>query len=118
MSEKETCELNKWIAEGVMGWRKATQVELDAQSRRDDWWIKPGGNSKNSTHMQPFLRFFTADSAAAMDVLKKCADKVGLTRHAVSLACNQGTWCVCEHPPIGNCINHAMAETPELAICL
>ena len=93
MDQKQQLELDAWIAEHVMGWKESDIIKRPAM-----------------------IPSFCSDPAAAMVVLKKCAEKCGINGIVIE-------------PPVGgvltdwfvaqNCtamIYHA--PTIELAICL
>jgi len=60
-----------------------------------------------------FLSHYTTSPAAAMEVLKKCAEKVDQISITVC-----GTWAVCEGDGNNKDAIEAEAKTLELAICL
>jgi hypothetical protein len=115
MNDKQLRELDAWIAEHVMGYRKATKQELDLHSRRDIWWVSPDSDGENSTQMHPYLPLFTADPAAAMMVLEKCLSE---TKDAITMAetptiaAHMGRYTVANEEVV------ECAETLPLAICL
>jgi hypothetical protein len=73
MSKKEHQELNQWIAEHVMGWRDfKTGVYGAGAPEREPTLHGTPPTRKSGTFSIPN---YTTDPAAAMEVLKKCAEK-------------------------------------------
>ena len=96
MSVTEQRELDAWIAERVMGWIPTFK----------DCGKSPSGCETLFPH-------YTTDPAAAMEVLKKCAEKCSLA--GMEFVIVRGfDWRVCAEPQRGI---STFAETLELAIC-
>lgn len=113
MTTQELRELDAWIAEHVMGWRHAKTLDdlgvMDSFYDHGDILIE-----YRKGHLCPWRP--TEDSADAMDVLKKCAEKL---KQDISIVLYDSKWDVAwvdwnaeERADL------ARAETLELAICL
>lgn len=112
MNATELRELDAWIAEHVMGLVPYKNGITEASK---NWWID---KSKDEIK-QKFNP--TTDPAAAMEVLKKCAEKMEEEYDdSRSIAINKERlteiWFVSE-TDVANGISES-AKTPELAICL
>ncbi len=106
MTPTELRELDAWIAEHVMGWK-----------------ISQAGNSgKNQSGQWKSIPIYTTDPAAALEVLKKCYEKIW-SDNPIITKCqhfkieiwNNGLWVVQQSEKIETSIE---SETLELAICL
>jgi hypothetical protein len=119
MTTQELRELDAWIAEHVMGWKKVGLLadftkgtficNTSADCLAEDW--KKDGRTAT---WKP-----TTDSAAAMEVLKMCAEKCCVKMRHQDL----GLWCVWQHQFTGEMEGaldnpEGNATTLELAICL
>lgn len=118
MSDKEMIELDAWLAEHAMGWRRVeewqqsetpeivSRVESDGLTVvNSPWRIKDQG-----VYFQQW-KFFspTKNPSDAMEVLKKCCEK----RVKIYTQLWSGLWLVADGEGI-----IMKAETLELAICL
>ena len=76
MTQQELRELDAWIAEKVMGWKPF--VSGKTSSIKGTFWLDSEHKVVASPEFQ-WTRFDpTTDRAAAMQVLEKCADRVGV----------------------------------------
>lgn len=119
MSDEELMELNVWIAENVFGWMRWTfdngytsHNYLTAQRERQDKFHRRGWVDGRYI-IQTFPKS-SSESADAMEVLKKCAEKLPVSIF-VSVA-DPGTWVCCYESPEGVGDIDADAPTLELAI--
>lgn len=118
MTTKELRELDAWIAENVMGWK----VDYESARRKHGpGWLCQTRRNDNATWCR--LPDFSVASSYAMDVLKKCADR--LYEKDASII-------ICQHPvndendksPLYWSVSHdhqlseSIAQTLELAIAL
>jgi len=92
-------ELDKWIAENVMGWKM--------HPHREDHWIRPDSNRIDEFYP-------TTDSASAMEVLEKCAEKFPIEIRIGNY--DEGRYFVGTDYDFD--MTRGKAETLELAICL
>ena len=116
----ELRELDAWIAEHVMGWRRVqsaeshrteeivSRVEGDGLcSFNEPWQPQPGG-----VFFQQWRYFIpTTDPAAAMMVLEKCAKKQAVN---VWYSTVHKQWAAAD----SGCFHTQYAETLPLAICM
>lgn len=118
MIEKETSELDVWIAEHVMGWKKCKlgQIEAEGQfaAQGSEIFIHDRGNYVKTFHP-------ATDPAAAMMVLEKCAEKVEQNQ-GVSIvalpACFQVSRATSVDYEPDDYSLHSESPTLPLAICL
>lgn len=75
MTEKEMRELDFWIAERVMGWKRGAKWG----NGNGEWIIDGKGYDHHHTSFGQTPRF-TTDPAAAMQVLEKCIGKTPLEK--------------------------------------
>ena len=111
MNYKDKRELNEWIAEHVMGWRVASEPELQNIYRCGKWWIPDGLDWRE---MRPHFPHYSSDPAAAMEVLQKCA----VACCYLSIEALNGFWRVGNMQPNGEWSKWSDAETLPLAICM
>jgi len=103
MTTQEMRELDAWIAENVFGWQEFREEEYPYRML----WRE--GEEGSPVWDEP--DYYTTDPAAAMEVLKKCADNLWLS---VGFSKQRKTF-LCGGILSGE--NYAEAETLELAIC-
>jgi hypothetical protein len=132
MNEIEMRELNLWIAINVFAWKAQHHYDkcdgtkiikcgaCGELGHANCYGPGRGGAIQLTCAERPCCEWaqpkaYTNDSAASMELQKKCYEKLGLLQHAASTAYRQSQWCVCEHPPLGPCTRHAMADSLELA---
>lgn len=114
MTDKEMRELDAWIAEHVMGWRLSTRG--GSWRSTDPGWI----DSENELQRIQENWKPSTDPAAALEVLKKCADKSDMPIEIDRKRDNGGPWRV----ETGVLSQGLVAIAPrdqntlELAICL
>ena len=120
-NEKEHQELNCWIAEYVMGWKMHDFTLHPIKGREmlaGIWWISPDKIAASADCPK-----FTTDPAAAMEVLKKCAEKSNEIDPSSFVA--TGVFykvflviMIYHDGETAKYLHESQAETPELAICL
>lgn len=124
MNEKEMRELDAWIAEHVMGWHK---VETHWDNKSLCSVCGKGFGARHKHYVPDFhssitgsVPRYTTDPAAAMEVLKRCAEKL-CEENAVQIQYGLNTtykWYVATVlKPNGRniCIE---SDTPETGLCL
>lgn len=124
MTDQEKRELDAWISEHVMGWHRMTfdngfpgaaRNQLVPEKFRADQYRKHGW--RDGIELLDTFPKFTTDPAAAMAVLKKCAERCD-----AEICLRAGKWivtgyCLSDVKP-GQLDWDVAAPTLELAICL
>lgn len=128
MSDKELRELEIWLAEHLFGYKwyrfEAGGKHWFTQTHPSAWVQRQGGIEAppEGTEMNSDAPRYTTDPAAAMEVLKKCAEEQTVTvEHSDKNQLGQPQWLVAllgEHD--GDYVEEfcKCAPTLELAICL
>lgn len=139
MNATELRELDTWIHRHIF------EVDLYVGLKKRGFWWRPNscGYTGNQDEAGRYTRAeaakkaqpdgepvtirefepkkYTTDSAAAMEVLKKCAEKMDRYQ-SVTLVKNGDTFTICMATPVRyeqyDYSHHATDETIELAICL
>ncbi len=137
MSEKEHTELNIYLAQHVMGYRRTTEPDDHTTDGKTLFWHRPAGDKKEAvlvgrayshsgltkeygkemfSHSWSFFSP-TTDAAASMAVLKKCAEFLGTGRVHIYAPYGQFSFWMVSNAEVGRKIAaEASDETLELAI--
>jgi Phage ABA sandwich domain len=121
MTPTEQRELDAWIAEHVMGYRW-TKIERRGKTNHlfpsEQFRFEPAVDNFNDNGGAPS---FTTDPAAAMEVLKRCADKVTAEFGSLDIDGQGNSWLISAQMRgefAADVEHETEAKTLELAICL
>jgi hypothetical protein len=121
MTDKELRELDAWIACNLFGWEPETR-KMYAGSKNVAGYgrnkhLHPGHPERDFTPCTLMIPHYSTDPAAAMEVLKKCAEKWIVTVELGKDGSGQSyVWVA--RLNLGTEDNFKCAPTLELAICL